>query len=150
MFKTTWRAGLIAASARRNYAGYNNPALYGGIRPLIYRRLVSDSWTYGPLFLYMAGKLCITMAFATVYIFTAELFPTTLRHSLLGICSMTGRVGSILSPQTPLLVSHDERTERSRKMHLRAAELLSKLVSINAARRCLTPYRVVSRFHSKD
>ncbi|KAH0954980.1 hypothetical protein HN011_002710 [Eciton burchellii] len=63
----------------------------------------ADSWTYGPLFLYMAGKLCITMAFATVYIFTAELFPTTLRHSLLGICSMTGRVGSILSPQTPLL-----------------------------------------------
>lgn len=45
------------------------------------------------------------MAFATVYIYTAELFPTTMRHSLLGICSMTGRVGSILSPQTPLLVS---------------------------------------------
>ncbi|KYQ52637.1 Solute carrier family 22 member 21 [Trachymyrmex zeteki] len=62
------------------------------------------SWSYGPLLLYMAGKLCITMAFATVYVFTAELFPTTLRHSLLGICSMTGRVGSILSPQTPLLM----------------------------------------------
>lgn len=45
------------------------------------------------------------MAFATIYVYTAELFPTTLRHSLLGICSMTGRVGSILSPQTPLLVS---------------------------------------------
>lgn len=66
---------------------------------------VSGSWSYAPLLLYMAGKLCITMAFATVYVFTAELFPTTLRHSLLGICSMTGRVGSILSPQTPLLVS---------------------------------------------
>ncbi|KAG5308113.1 S22A4 protein, partial [Acromyrmex insinuator] len=64
----------------------------------------AGSWSYGPLLLYMAGKLCITMAFATVYVFTAELFPTTLRHSLLGICSMTGRVGSILSPQTPLLV----------------------------------------------
>ncbi|XP_011871158.1 PREDICTED: solute carrier family 22 member 5-like isoform X2 [Vollenhovia emeryi] len=61
------------------------------------------AWSYGPLLLYMAGKLCITMAFATVYVYTAELFPTTLRHSLLGICSMTGRVGSILSPQTPLL-----------------------------------------------
>lgn len=53
------------------------------------------------------------MAFATVYIYTAELFPTTIRHSLLGICSMTGRVGSILSPQTPLLVSQQtaERVE---------------------------------------
>ncbi|XP_019888410.1 solute carrier family 22 member 5 isoform X2 [Ooceraea biroi] len=66
--------------------------------------LPAGSWSYGPLLLYMAGKLCITMAFATVYIYTAELFPTTLRHSLLGICSMTGRVGSILSPQTPLLI----------------------------------------------
>lgn len=73
--------------------------------PVIYRCSVPGSWSYGPLLLYMAGKLCITMAFATVYVFTAELFPTTLRHSLLGICSMTGRVGSILSPQTPLLVS---------------------------------------------
>ncbi|KAL6267913.1 hypothetical protein P5V15_000981 [Pogonomyrmex californicus] len=63
----------------------------------------AGAWSYGPLLLYMAGKLCITMAFATVYIYTVELFPTTLRHSLLGICSMTGRVGSILSPQTPLL-----------------------------------------------
>nr|XP_012225556.1 PREDICTED: solute carrier family 22 member 5-like isoform X1 [Linepithema humile] len=59
--------------------------------------------SYWPLLLYLAGKLFITMAFGTVYIYTAELFPTTLRHSLLGICSMTGRIGSILSPQTPLL-----------------------------------------------
>ncbi|KAL0104135.1 hypothetical protein PUN28_017089 [Cardiocondyla obscurior] len=63
----------------------------------------AGAWSYGPLLLYMAGKLCITVAFATVYVYTAELFPTTLRHSLLGICSMTGRIGSILSPQTPLL-----------------------------------------------
>lgn len=58
-----------------------------------------------PLILYMGGKWCITMSFSTIYIYTAELFPTNLRHSLLGICSMTGRMGSILSPQTPLLVS---------------------------------------------
>ncbi|XP_020284264.1 solute carrier family 22 member 5-like isoform X2 [Pseudomyrmex gracilis] len=63
----------------------------------------AGAWSYGPLLLYMGGKLCITIAFATVYIYTTELFPTTLRHRLLGICSMTGRIGSILSPQTPLL-----------------------------------------------
>ncbi|KYQ53258.1 Solute carrier family 22 member 4 [Trachymyrmex zeteki] len=58
---------------------------------------------HGTLFLYMVGKLCIAMAFSTTYIFTAELFPTTLRNSLLGFCSMIGRIGSILAPQTPLL-----------------------------------------------
>ncbi|XP_043258725.1 solute carrier family 22 member 4-like isoform X2 [Colletes gigas] len=63
----------------------------------------TGSWTFLPLILYMGGKWCITMSFSTVYIYTAELFPTNLRHSLLGICSMTGRMGSILSPQTPLL-----------------------------------------------
>ncbi|XP_018403845.1 PREDICTED: organic cation transporter protein-like [Cyphomyrmex costatus] len=64
----------------------------------------AETWSHGPLVLYMAGKLCIAMAFATTYIFTAELFPTTLRNSLLGFCSMIGRIGSILAPQTPLLM----------------------------------------------
>ncbi|XP_031365454.1 solute carrier family 22 member 21-like isoform X2 [Apis dorsata] len=63
----------------------------------------TDSLNFLPLILYMGGKWCITMSFSTIYIYTAELFPTNLRHSLLGICSMTGRMGSILSPQTPLL-----------------------------------------------
>ncbi|TGZ53019.1 Uncharacterized protein DBV15_00561 [Temnothorax longispinosus] len=88
----------------RNYVGYNGPLCQGARDPGDLSPLCSaGAWSYGPLLLYMAGKLCITMAFGTVYVYTAELFPTTLRHSLLGICSMTGRVGSILSPQTPLL-----------------------------------------------
>jgi len=37
--------------------------------------------------------------------YTAEMFPTEIRHSLLGICSMFGRIGSMVAPQTPLLVS---------------------------------------------
>ncbi|XP_015592065.1 solute carrier family 22 member 5 isoform X2 [Cephus cinctus] len=68
----------------------------------------SGTWTYLPLVLYMGGKGCITMAFGIIYIYTAEMFPTSLRHSLLGICSMTGRIGSILAPQTPLLGSISE------------------------------------------
>ncbi|CAB0035149.1 unnamed protein product [Trichogramma brassicae] len=63
-------------------------------------------WHWVALALYVCGKGCITMAFSTSYVYTTELFPTTLRHSLLGICSMTGRVGSILAPQTPLLAKY--------------------------------------------
>ncbi|KOX77959.1 Solute carrier family 22 member 21 [Melipona quadrifasciata] len=66
---------------------------------------IAGSMSFLPLVLYLGGKWCITMSFSTIYIYTTELFPTNLRHSLLGICSMTGRMGSILSPQTPLLVS---------------------------------------------
>lgn len=53
----------------------------------------------------MLGKLSISMTFSSIYIYTSELFPTTARHSLLGFCSMIGRIGSIVAPQTPLLMS---------------------------------------------
>ncbi|GAB1866276.1 Solute carrier family 22 member 21 [Camponotus japonicus] len=78
--------------------------LLSGLFCLAIQFIPKGTWSYAPLLVYMAGKLCITIAFATTYIYTAELFPTTLRHSLLGFCSMVGRIGSILSPQTPLLV----------------------------------------------
>ncbi|XP_061714577.1 organic cation transporter protein-like isoform X2 [Cydia pomonella] len=53
--------------------------------------------------LYLVGKIAITQAFSGVYMYTSELFPTHARHSLLGFCSMVGRLGSIVAPQMPLL-----------------------------------------------
>lgn len=55
--------------------------------------------------LYLLGKVAITQAFSGIYMYTSELFPTHARHSLLGFCSMVGRIGSIVAPQMPLLVS---------------------------------------------
>ncbi|KAJ1521413.1 hypothetical protein ONE63_003086 [Megalurothrips usitatus] len=55
------------------------------------------------LALYLCGKLAITASFTVLYVYTAELFPTSARHSMIGICSTVGRVGSMLAPQTPLL-----------------------------------------------
>ncbi|XP_013196045.2 organic cation transporter protein [Amyelois transitella] len=53
--------------------------------------------------LFFMGKLAITCAFNSLYVFTAELFPTHARSSALAATSLVGRVGSILAPQTPLL-----------------------------------------------
>ncbi|GFR75892.1 organic cation transporter protein [Elysia marginata] len=44
------------------------------------------------------GKFFITSSFALVWIYTPELIPTRVRQSGLGICSMTGRIGGIVSP----------------------------------------------------
>ncbi|XP_059057321.1 organic cation transporter protein-like [Achroia grisella] len=55
---------------------------------------------------FFLGKLAITFAFNSVYVFTAELFPTHARSSALAACSLVGRVGSILAPQTPLLSTY--------------------------------------------
>jgi hypothetical protein len=56
------------------------------------------------LLLFLAGKFAITISYTVMYVYNAELFPTQLRHSLLGACVMFGQIGSILAPQTPLLV----------------------------------------------
>ncbi|CAK1585786.1 unnamed protein product [Parnassius mnemosyne] len=55
------------------------------------------------ILLFLIGKIAITQAFSGIYMYTSELFPTHARHTLLGFCSMVGRIGSIIAPQMPLL-----------------------------------------------
>lgn len=55
---------------------------------------------------FVLGKMLITISFSCLYIFTIEVFPTNLRHRFFSICSVAGRVGSILTPLTPLLAQH--------------------------------------------
>ncbi|PNF42889.1 hypothetical protein B7P43_G12899 [Cryptotermes secundus] len=55
------------------------------------------------MLLFLLGKFSITISFTVVYVYTTEMFPTELRHSLLGVCAMVGRIGSMVAPQTPLL-----------------------------------------------
>ncbi|KAG0717956.1 Organic cation transporter protein [Chionoecetes opilio] len=58
--------------------------------------LAHDGW--GFLSVVMAGKFCITSAYQVVYLYSSELFPTTLRTRGVGVSSMVGRLGAILSP----------------------------------------------------
>ncbi|PSN36798.1 hypothetical protein C0J52_19390 [Blattella germanica] len=58
---------------------------------------------WAQLVLFLAGKFAITISFTVVYVYTAEIFPTELRQSLLGVCATFGRIGSVIAPQTPLL-----------------------------------------------
>lgn len=58
------------------------------------------------ILLFLTSKFCSTVVVYVIYIHTAEIFPTELRHTLLSACSMVGRFGSILSQQVPLIVSH--------------------------------------------
>lgn len=57
------------------------------------------------LVLFLVGKFAITVSFSSIYTFTSEIFPTNLRHTLLGFCSGFGRLGSIIASQAPLLQS---------------------------------------------
>lgn len=59
--------------------------------------------TIWQLSLFLVGKLSICMSFGIIYMYTAELFPTTVRNGIMSACSMIGRAGSMLAPQIPLL-----------------------------------------------
>ncbi|XP_036325811.1 organic cation transporter protein-like [Rhagoletis pomonella] len=69
---------------------------------------VNSERYYLQLSLFLVGKLAITAAFQVLYFFTSEIFPTNLRNSLMSFCSMIGRFGSMVAPQTPLLVKYYE------------------------------------------
>ncbi|XP_012545983.1 organic cation transporter protein isoform X3 [Bombyx mori] len=58
------------------------------------------------LALFLIGKFMATISYATVYLYTSELFPTYTRNTMHALCSSLGRIASILAPQTPLLIHH--------------------------------------------
>lgn len=55
--------------------------------------------------MYLVGKFGATAAFTNVYVITSEMFPTNLRQSFMATCSTFARIGSMIAPQMPLLVS---------------------------------------------
>ena len=54
----------------------------------------------------MLGKLAITSSYGTVYIFSAELFPTVVRNVGMGTASLSARIGGILCPYINMLRSN--------------------------------------------
>lgn len=52
----------------------------------------------------MIGKLAITAAYGTIYIFSTEQFPTVIRNAGLGAGSTCARVGSVMAPYINVLV----------------------------------------------
>uniref|UniRef100_A0A3P8V710 Si:dkey-166k12.1 n=1 Tax=Cynoglossus semilaevis TaxID=244447 RepID=A0A3P8V710_CYNSE len=46
----------------------------------------------------MVGKFGITASFTAIYVYTAEIFPTVLRQTGIGVSSMFARVGGVLAP----------------------------------------------------
>lgn len=65
---------------------------------IIFIRFVPEDLSGLAIFLEMVGKFGITAAFCVVYAVTSELFPTVVRNTAMGICSMVARISSILSP----------------------------------------------------
>ncbi|XP_053768968.1 organic cation/carnitine transporter 2 isoform X3 [Desmodus rotundus] len=82
-------------------------ALFLGGSVLLFVQLVPPEWYYLSTVLVMVGKFGITAAFAMVYVYTAELYPTVVRNMGMGVSSTASRLGSILSPYFIYLGAYD-------------------------------------------
>ncbi|KAF7666714.1 hypothetical protein LDENG_00094780 [Lucifuga dentata] len=73
-------------------------ALFLGGLLLLFTQLIPTNLNSTAITLEMMGKFAVTLAFAIVYAYTTELYPTVLRNTALGVCSMVSRIGSITAP----------------------------------------------------
>jgi OCT family organic cation transporter-like MFS transporter 4/5 len=46
----------------------------------------------------MSGKFFASMSYAIIYLYSSELFPTSIRNTGMGCCSMMARIGSMTAP----------------------------------------------------
>ncbi|XP_054481191.1 organic cation/carnitine transporter 2 [Anoplopoma fimbria] len=65
---------------------------------LLFIKLIPSNLVYLGITLEMLGKFAVTVAFSIVYAYTAELYPTVVRNTAVGACSMASRIGSIIAP----------------------------------------------------
>ncbi|GFG37619.1 hypothetical protein Cfor_12698, partial [Coptotermes formosanus] len=79
--------------------------IVGGVALLLTCVVPSDmNWLI--ITLAMIGKMVITSSYGTVYVFSAEQFPTVVRNIGIGAASTSARIGGILAPYTLLLGDH--------------------------------------------
>ncbi|XP_077287514.1 organic cation transporter protein isoform X2 [Arctopsyche grandis] len=77
--------------------------LAGGVCCIVACNLTQGS--AGAITIVMLGKLFIAGSFAIIYNYSAELFPTVVRNSALGLGSMSARLSGALTPLITLLDS---------------------------------------------
>lgn len=72
---------------------------------IIGSKLLPPDFSIMSIALFFIGKCFITVSFSGLYVYTSELWPTNLRHSIMSLCSTVGRIGAMFAPLAPLLVS---------------------------------------------
>lgn len=65
---------------------------------LLLSLMIPENYNWLIVGLTMMGKMSITASYGTVYVFSAEQFPTVIRNVALGAASMSARIGGIAAP----------------------------------------------------
>uniref|UniRef100_A0A8D8LZQ5 Organic cation transporter protein n=2 Tax=Cacopsylla melanoneura TaxID=428564 RepID=A0A8D8LZQ5_9HEMI len=85
--------------------------IMGGTALMCAAYVPEEGFFLSPYILYIVffGKFCIAGSFAVIYNYSAELFPTVLRNTGLGVGSMCARLSAALTPLIGLMDSFDKR-----------------------------------------
>lgn len=78
--------------------------LIGGVACTI-ASLLPAVYVQFKMWLAILGKCAISGSFALIYVYSVEIFPTVLRISGLGLCSVFARIGGMTAPYLLQLVS---------------------------------------------
>lgn len=73
-------------------------SLCGGALPLLLIQLVPHDFSTVTLLMEMVAKFSITAGTSLMFTYTSELYPTPLRNTATGACSMMSRIGSCVAP----------------------------------------------------
>ncbi|CAI9730291.1 cation transporter isoform X1 [Octopus vulgaris] len=65
----------------------------------------SDAINTSTIVFSLLGMLAISGAFGGLWLYTPEIYPTTLRTAGMGVASATARIGSVISPYTRMLAA---------------------------------------------
>ncbi|KAI5630856.1 major facilitator superfamily domain-containing protein [Phthorimaea operculella] len=105
---TSFPADLLAYFTFERYGrkmtlqyGYFATALF-----IIAQAFTPETYSYVKIGLFLCGKFSVVVTFTGIFTYSMELFPTSVRGSLIGVGNTAARVGSMLSPMTVLLTSH--------------------------------------------
>ncbi|XP_036364181.1 organic cation transporter protein-like [Octopus sinensis] len=79
--------------------------MFSGLNCIV-SNFVTKGSSWFPLILVVLGKLGISAAFGSIYLLSAEIFPTVVRTNSLGVASMCARISGICAPFILLLSSY--------------------------------------------
>ncbi|XP_073246371.1 organic cation transporter protein-like [Porites lutea] len=65
--------------------------------------IVPKDMTHISRVLAFIGRAFVTMSFGILYLFSSELYPTSIRNIAVGVCSLSARIGSMIAPYIVML-----------------------------------------------
>ncbi len=108
----------------------------GFILAQINNGLLAENYLWLFITFNMVGKLFNAAAYAAIYMFSAELFPTVIRNSCMGISSVCARVGGIMGDYVILLVS----LQKGDKLHKDVITMFPRVRQIDFLSFCSTQF----------